>query len=128
MNVFFVNNESSSEALGRPWTKRQSEFRRVELQGNDKAIEYVKNVCGEERNVYMASRTKALVEPTAADIAYFVQGKKTEGKRRNFDVLIAGGGPAGLTCAIYASRANVSAAHRPATDDARWVDDFYRRN
>ncbi len=44
-----------------------------------------------------------LVEPTNAELARKL-GLKTEAKKTYYDLIIIGGGPAGLTAAIYASR------------------------
>ncbi|MBI3168740.1 MAG: FAD-dependent oxidoreductase [Chloroflexi bacterium] len=44
-----------------------------------------------------------LVEPTNAELAKKL-GLKTEAKKTYYDLIIVGGGPAGLTAAIYASR------------------------
>ena len=44
-----------------------------------------------------------LVEPTNAELAKKL-GLKTEAKKTYYDLIIIGGGPAGLTSAIYASR------------------------
>lgn len=44
-----------------------------------------------------------LVEPTNAELARKL-GLKTEGKKTYYDLIIIGGGPAGLTAAIYAAR------------------------
>jgi len=44
-----------------------------------------------------------LVEPTNADLAKKL-GLKTEAKKTYYDLIIIGGGPAGLTASIYASR------------------------
>src|SRR5512142_264286 len=44
-----------------------------------------------------------LVEPTNAELARKL-GLKTEAKKTYYDMIIIGGGPAGLTAAIYASR------------------------
>jgi thioredoxin reductase (NADPH) len=73
------------------------------------AREYVTSLCGRERNLFV-SGSKALVDPTPADIARLILGKEVEGERRNFDALMLGAGPAGLTAAIYLTRGNLSAA------------------
>ena len=44
-----------------------------------------------------------LVEPTNAELARKL-GLKTEAKKTYYDLIIIGGGPAGLTAAIYAAR------------------------
>ena len=44
-----------------------------------------------------------LVEPTNAELARKL-GLKTEASKTYYDLIIIGGGPAGLTAAIYASR------------------------
>ena len=44
-----------------------------------------------------------LVEPTNAELARKL-GLKTEARKTYYDLIIIGGGPAGLTAAIYASR------------------------
>jgi thioredoxin reductase (NADPH) len=44
-----------------------------------------------------------LVEPTNAELARKL-GLKTEGQKTYYDLIIIGGGPAGLTASIYASR------------------------
>lgn len=49
-----------------------------------------------------------LVEPTNAELAKKL-GLKTEAKKTYYDLIIIGGGPAGLTAAIYASREGADA-------------------
>ena len=44
-----------------------------------------------------------LVEPTNAELAKKL-GLKTEAKKTYYDLIIIGGGPAGLTASIYAAR------------------------
>lgn len=44
-----------------------------------------------------------LIEPTNAELAKKL-GLKTEAKKTYYDLIIIGGGPAGLTASIYASR------------------------
>ena len=47
-----------------------------------------------------------LVEPSNAELARKL-GLKTEGKKTYYDLIIIGGGPAGLTASIYASREGI---------------------
>ncbi|MFA4986711.1 MAG: thioredoxin-disulfide reductase [Candidatus Brocadiia bacterium] len=106
MKLFAVSSPSIAAPILRD---RKAEFQVFDTIADAKAAAYVSSVCGESAELLLVSDHIALVNPTPADIAHFVFAEKIEGERNNYDVLILGGGPAGLTSAIYTSRGNLSA-------------------
>ncbi len=81
-----------------------------EISSEPRLAEYSNALCGGLHNILVVSDSRALVDPKPADIAHYFGKGKTEDERSNFDALILGAGPAGMTAAIYLSRANLCAA------------------
>ncbi|GAB4157327.1 MAG: thioredoxin-disulfide reductase [Planctomycetota bacterium] len=108
MNYLFKFDDSTA-SVEQFLKESDVQFEIVSPDGRPEAIDYVKSICGKAANLLMANG-KALVNPTPADASRLVLGKEVDGERRNFDALILGGGPAGLTAAIYLTRGNLSAA------------------
>lgn len=107
MLTFLRFNKKDDESIAY-LREEQIEFDLKECDGDERAAQYSKSLCGETRNLLYVSENRVLLSPTPADIAKFVLQKDIEGERANYDLLIVGAGPAGMTTAIYAARGNLT--------------------
>ncbi len=105
---FYVADRERAAAALEALRAAGSDFELIEATQGPEA-DYTVSVSGGLRNVLLLNPHRALVEPSAADVAYYLTGEAGEGERRNYDVITLGGGPAGMTAAMYTARANMSA-------------------
>ena len=105
--LFFRFDNSADEAI-QYLTHRSIAFSVVECAANSGAVEFVESICGLRKNLFYLDNSKALVEPTIADLNHYLSLEGEEKERHNFEVIVLGAGPAGMTTGIYASRGNLS--------------------
>ncbi|HAV78621.1 MAG TPA: pyridine nucleotide-disulfide oxidoreductase [Anaerolineae bacterium] len=83
-------------------------YKWVDIEQDKKAEQYVLQRNDGKRIIptIVFEDDSFLVEPSNAELAKKL-GLKTEGKKTYYDLIIIGGGPAGLTASIYASREGI---------------------
>ena len=85
--------------------EQRIQYNNVDIDGDPAGVEFVEKVNGGKRTIptIVFPDGQILAEPSNAELAQKL-GLKTEAKRSYYDTIIIGGGPAGLTSAIYLAR------------------------
>ncbi len=85
--------------------EQRIQYKNVDIDDDPKSIEFVEKINSGKRIIptIVFPDGQILVEPSNAELARKL-GLKTEAKRSYYDTIVLGGGPAGLTAAIYLAR------------------------
>ncbi|MEO1290343.1 MAG: FAD-dependent oxidoreductase [Chloroflexota bacterium] len=91
------------------FTDNHVNFEWIDITDNDEAIAYVEEVNNGNRSIptIIYPNGTIQVEPSNAEMAEAV-GIVKQNSNKTYDVIVVGGGPAGLTSAIYTSREGLS--------------------
>ncbi|MEP3420376.1 MAG: FAD-dependent oxidoreductase [Erythrobacter sp.] len=108
VKVIGADRDPQVQAVERFLSRNRIPFQSYDMDARDEETNTLCDMAGHEPSVILGTDTK-LEDPTPRKVAQFLNLDLDICARRDFDVLIVGGGPAGVAAAVYAGSEGLDA-------------------
>ncbi len=108
VKVIGADRDAAVQAVERFLSRNRIPFQSYDLDATDRDTMQVCDVSGHEPSVILGTDTR-LENPTPRKVAKFLNLDLDINSQRTFDLLIVGGGPAGVAAAVYAGSEGLDA-------------------
>jgi thioredoxin reductase (NADPH) len=108
IKVIGADRDGQVQAVERFLSRNRIPFQSYDLDAADRETASLCSLTGHEPGVILAARTR-LIDPTPRKVAQYLGLDLDICSQRTYDLLIVGGGPAGVAAAVYAGSEGIGA-------------------
>ncbi len=108
VKIVGADRDPAVQAVERFLSRNRIPFQSFDMDARDVETNKVCNLSGHQPSVILGTNTK-LEDPTPRKVAQYLNLDLNICSRRDFDLLIVGGGPAGVAAAVYAGSEGLDA-------------------